>query len=282
MSLDVLTAIWRAPPCKGGDLLCLLAIADNADDKGYAWPSVSTIAKKAAMGERGAQKCIRNLAENGLLIVNSGGGRNKTNAYQITTNGIGEEHKHINPEQNTPPPGSPFSKINPEQDDINPEPPFAKPRTPVHPNSQEPSKEPPIEAAAVSLGYSEYLEAHPRPVESAIGERHWDRLISEGVDPFEIVSSASAYARKARTFSNQSFVQQSDNFLDPERGKWRAHIPKVNAPLATRAESLQFFADWVNGETHLPSNAISSSLAGELVAANMVTPKQLKSRGISG
>lgn len=144
MSLDVLTAIWRDPPCKGGDLLCLLAIADNADEHGYAWPSVATIARKAAMGERGAQKCIKKLAEMGLISVKSGGGRNKTNAYQITTNGVGAGHKHQNPEQNTPPPSSPFKGVNPEQSDINPEPAFAKPRTPVHPNSQELPKEPPV------------------------------------------------------------------------------------------------------------------------------------------
>lgn len=52
-------------PCKGGDLLCLLAIADNADDNGFAWPAVPTIARKAAMGERGAQKCIKKLTEAG-------------------------------------------------------------------------------------------------------------------------------------------------------------------------------------------------------------------------
>ncbi|KZY51013.1 hypothetical protein A3734_06535 [Sulfitobacter sp. HI0054] len=144
MSLDVLTAIWRDPPCKGGDLLCLLAIADNADDTGFAWPSISTIAKKAAMGERGAQKCVKKLAEAGLISIDAGGGRNKTNAYQITTNGIGQNVEHKNPEQNTPNPGSPFTPINPEQTCINPEPAFAKPRTPVHPNSHEPSIEPSV------------------------------------------------------------------------------------------------------------------------------------------
>ena len=142
MSLDVLTAIWRAPPCKGGDLLCLLAIADNADEFGYAWPSIATIAKKAAMGERGAQKCVQKLAGAGLISIKRGGGRNKTNAYQITTNGIGVETEHTNPEQNTPNKVHPLPNINPEQSCINPEPAFAKPRTPVHPNSQEPPIEP--------------------------------------------------------------------------------------------------------------------------------------------
>lgn len=147
MSLDVLTAIWRDPPCKGGDLLCLLAIADNADDEGFAWPSISTIARKAAMSERGAQKCVRKLADSGLICIKAGGGRNKTNAYQITTNGVGECEENKNPEQNTPNPGSPFSAQNPEQRDINPEQRCAKPRTPVRPNSQEPSIEPSLKNA---------------------------------------------------------------------------------------------------------------------------------------
>lgn len=98
MSLDVLTAVWRSPPCKGGELLCLLAIADNADDYGYAWPSVATIARKAAMSERGARKCLTKLVEAGLITIEVGGGRKKTNAYQITTNGIGSKVKHNNPE----------------------------------------------------------------------------------------------------------------------------------------------------------------------------------------
>lgn len=151
MSLDVLTAIWRDPPCKGGDLLCLLAIADNADEFGFAWPSVKTIARKAAMGERGAQKCVQKLAASGLISITVGGGRNKTNAYQITTNGIGGNGKHQNPEQNTPSPSSGFNNINPEQSDINPEPAFAKPRTPVHPNSKEPSKEPSVVSKPIEV-----------------------------------------------------------------------------------------------------------------------------------
>ncbi len=142
MSIGVLTEIWRKPPCKGGDLLCLLAIADNADDEGYAWPSMKSIARKAAMSERGAQKCVKKLSDMGLIRIDVGGGRNKTNGYQITTNGIGEDPEYTNPEQNTPNGGSPFTPINPEQTRINPEQSNAKPRTPVHPNHQEPSSEP--------------------------------------------------------------------------------------------------------------------------------------------
>ncbi|MEM8976286.1 MAG: helix-turn-helix domain-containing protein [Pseudomonadota bacterium] len=147
MSLQALTAIWNRPPCKGGDLLCLLAIADNADDDGFAWPSVETIARKAAMSERGARKCIRKLIEMGLVEVKAGGGRNKTNAYQITTNGMGDVPDHINPEQNTGNSVQGLRERNPEQSCINPEQSDRKPGTPVQGNSHEPSLEqslPPI------------------------------------------------------------------------------------------------------------------------------------------
>lgn len=81
--------------------------------------------------------------------------------------------------------------------------------------------------------YLKYLAVHPCPVETKRGEENFAELVRSGVDPETIIASAAAYADKAKRFSNQSFVQQSDNFLDPERGKWKAHIPKqIKAPTA--------------------------------------------------
>lgn len=133
MSLSVLTSIWRAPPCGGGDLLCLLAIADNADDDGYAWPSMETIARKAALTKRGAQKCVRNLQEMGLIQIKVGGGKGKTNAYQITTCGVGEqpehtkgEHYSVNPSSPYEPPKGELSCSKGEQSDTKGEPQFTQ------------------------------------------------------------------------------------------------------------------------------------------------------------
>lgn len=140
MSISVLTAIWARPPCAGGDLLCLLAIADNANDEGYAWPSMDTIARKANLSERGARKCVRNLQEMGLVSVESGGGRRKTNAYQITTCGVGQSDEHKNPEQNSRNPSSGYSGETRNNATQNPEQSDTKPGTPVPPNRKEPSK----------------------------------------------------------------------------------------------------------------------------------------------
>lgn len=141
MSLEALTAIWRSPPCSGGDLLCLLAIADNADESGYAWPSMGTIARKAAMSERGARKCIKSLTDAGLIEVEIGGGRGKSNGYQITTNGMGETAKHNKAEQYSGNNVPSIDAVNPEQRGINPEQSRHKPGTPVPPNPIEPSEE---------------------------------------------------------------------------------------------------------------------------------------------
>lgn len=140
MSISVLTAIWARPPCSGGDLLCLLAIADNADDEGYAWPSMDTIARKANLSERGARKCVRNLQDMGLIEVESGGGRRKTNAYQITTCGVGHDESHKNPEQNSRNPSSGYTEETRNRAARNPEQSDTKPGTPVPPNRKEPSK----------------------------------------------------------------------------------------------------------------------------------------------
>lgn len=80
--------------------------------------------------------------------------------------------------------------------------------------------------------YLRYLKAHPRPIESAEGERAFDALTASGVDPEQIISAASAYAEKAKRFSTPDFVQQSDNFLDPERGKWRQHVETKAPPMS--------------------------------------------------
>ena len=147
MSILVLSKIWSSPPCKGGDLLCLLAIADNADESGYAWPSMETIARKAAMSERGARKCVRKLSDMGLITVETGGGTGNSNRYQITACGIGEANQPQEPGTEFPHSEAP---ANPEQHDtnteqssyfepLNPEQSDTKPGTPVPRNRQEPS-----------------------------------------------------------------------------------------------------------------------------------------------
>lgn len=65
----------------------MLAIADFASDEGEAWPSIKILAKKARLGERETQYCLRELEEKGEIETLVGQGRNGSNLYRITLGG---------------------------------------------------------------------------------------------------------------------------------------------------------------------------------------------------
>lgn len=70
MSVHVMSWIFRESEERcAGRRLVLLAIADHAHDDGRcAWPSVQTIATKARMTKRGAQKALRELEKSGRIV----------------------------------------------------------------------------------------------------------------------------------------------------------------------------------------------------------------------
>jgi uncharacterized protein YdaU (DUF1376 family) len=129
--------------------------------------------------------------------------------------------------------------------------------------------------------YLIFLEAHPKPVESKKGESAFSELISSGVDPKQIIAAAAGYAETVASWSSEAKVQQSDNFIDPERGKWREFIPKPKATRATEAERMKFWADAVNAGRFVAPSSINPDMARSMVAAGLVTPEKLKERGIA-
>lgn len=63
----------------------LMALADQADEDGYCWPSQALIAEKVVMGERTVRRHIATLRDLGLLTVirrSSTRGR-RSNGYQL-------------------------------------------------------------------------------------------------------------------------------------------------------------------------------------------------------
>lgn len=89
MSIKVQAQLWDHSAHDGSKLLLLLAIADFADDDGYAWPSVDTLAQKMRMGRRNVQYLVRELVESGELeIADEGGGRGRTHLYRVL---VGQE-----------------------------------------------------------------------------------------------------------------------------------------------------------------------------------------------
>jgi len=93
MSIIITTAMWRFSAYRGVKLIVLLALADWADDEGVCWPSILRIAEKARVTERGAQKIMRHLLEDGVIdLIEPGGGRGYPRTYRIK----GENHPAFN------------------------------------------------------------------------------------------------------------------------------------------------------------------------------------------
>ena len=103
------------------DKLVLLALADNANDEGQCWPSVSSLCEKTCLSDRAVQHAVARLTEAGHVSVNRR--YKKSNVFVVHP---------VYPEPRSPERPSPENP-SPERNDIS---------TPndVHPLKTEPSK----------------------------------------------------------------------------------------------------------------------------------------------
>lgn len=83
MSILVMSQVWAHSKAEGSTLLCALAIADFANDRGEAFPSVNTLAEKCRISERSVQYAVAKLVELGELEIEPNAGRSGTNLYRI-------------------------------------------------------------------------------------------------------------------------------------------------------------------------------------------------------
>jgi hypothetical protein len=69
-----------------------------------------------------------------------------------------------------------------------------------------------------------FLETHPRPVDTRKGLEKFMEILASGVPSETLIQAAANYAESVVNFSERAKVQQSDNFLDDDRGLWRDHV----------------------------------------------------------
>lgn len=123
--------------------------------------------------------------------------------------------------------------------------------------------------------YQRFLKAHPKPNDSATGEDLFAALVKAGTDPEQIIASAAVYAEKAKTFSSPNFIQQSDNFLSEDNGKWRANLPPKKH---SQDEVLDSQAKRINGDGFIPANQYSETAKEKLVTTGRVTRQRMIER----
>jgi hypothetical protein len=84
MSIKVMDWVWDHAEASGTELLLLLAIADNANDQGEAWPGVPTLTQKIRVTtDRDTQIVLRKLEAAGQLMIDPPRRGRKTNTYWI-------------------------------------------------------------------------------------------------------------------------------------------------------------------------------------------------------
>lgn len=115
MSISVMTAVWQHSKASGSGLLVLLAIADFADERGTAFPSITTLAKKSRMSERNVRYVLHELEQLGELSIKRNAGRSGCNLFRINTagfaalQGLPPETGFPNPCNGLPPPLQPVA-----------------------------------------------------------------------------------------------------------------------------------------------------------------------------
>lgn len=90
MSIRVMSRVWEDAPYGEGSLLLLLAIADFADDNGYAFPKVTSLAKKIRMSRTHTLALLKVLEADGVLRIAHGRGRGRGSQYWIAQSFIGK------------------------------------------------------------------------------------------------------------------------------------------------------------------------------------------------
>lgn len=159
MSIKMMSLVWGEDFDSLAKKLVLLSLADHANDEGYCWPSVRTIAKKSSVSERWVSSCITELEKSGWVEVSIRNG--KSNYYRLTP-----------PTGFTPELGSPLNSVSP------PPPPLGSPTPPT--GFTQNHKEPPFEPPAHSKQKNNPRVFTRQEVDNAKrGDEAWTPEVSE-------------------------------------------------------------------------------------------------------
>jgi len=97
MSIKCLAWAWgrQLPPLPK---LILLAVADHADDTGFAWPGINGVAEKCGLSRRTVQRHMNYLTDKGLITVEPRtrpDGSATSNSYQVNIPPVSERHPPV-------------------------------------------------------------------------------------------------------------------------------------------------------------------------------------------
>ncbi|KPL90746.1 helix-turn-helix domain-containing protein [Herpetosiphon geysericola] len=83
MGWKLIKLVVRASKASKGAYALLQALAIFADDNGFAWPGIATLAAYCRLSERQIQRLLKELVASGEITIVPNAGKHRTNGYQI-------------------------------------------------------------------------------------------------------------------------------------------------------------------------------------------------------
>jgi hypothetical protein len=83
MSIKIQSQVWDHSGQREGRLLLLVALAETANDDGWAWPSVPTLARKVRMSDRYVQLMLKDIEDDGEISIHQGEGPGGVNRFHV-------------------------------------------------------------------------------------------------------------------------------------------------------------------------------------------------------
>ncbi|MCB0384952.1 MAG: helix-turn-helix domain-containing protein [Bdellovibrionales bacterium] len=91
MAWPVVGWIIENPNLRGTVKLVALILADFANEKGLAWPSIETLATKTGLSRRQIQRILPQIEKAGLVQISKGTGRKQSHRYQFICEANGDK-----------------------------------------------------------------------------------------------------------------------------------------------------------------------------------------------
>lgn len=83
MGIAAYKAVWGKSKSKGSERLVMLCLAEHADDSGYCYPSLTTIANETKVSKRQVTRALQNLHDAGEIEYKPGDGRGNYSEFWI-------------------------------------------------------------------------------------------------------------------------------------------------------------------------------------------------------
>lgn len=263
MSIKWMTHAWKLDDLNIGEKLILLAIADNANNDGICWPSITDIAERCCVTERHAIRVVCELQNKGHLKREMRSG--KSTIYHMLTPDICDTPRtpstpvlNVTPDNMSP---LTFEALTPDICDtptpdicdISPTPPY-KEEPPFEPSKRTVNtaarKKKSKKIQNYSPHFSQFWNVYPRHEKKSDAATIFEELITQGINHEIIIDGAGRYAEHVvGNGTPEDKIAHPTTWLNASRweDEYRKSLPKQQPSKTTDSLAALYHAGNRNG-----------------------------------